>query len=186
MTPAHTVRIIGGRCKRSRLPVLDSPGLRPTPDRVRVTLFNWLGIDLSGCRCLDAFAGAGSLGFEAASRGAAEVVMLETQSQVFQSLKHTRQKLALSEVQVFQEDALTYMSRVACHSFEVVFLDPPFAATDLRQRAVQAATRVLVPGGLIYLESPEVSTSLNLPQELLLHRQARAGSVHFELRRRAD
>src|ERR1700754_383505 len=84
----HTIRIIGGEWKRTPLPVLDLDGLRPTPDRVRETLFNWLGQDLSGQRCLDMFAGSGALGFEAASRGAAHVVMIEKDRRVFQALRH--------------------------------------------------------------------------------------------------
>src|SRR5881394_3860722 len=93
MNLPREVRIIGGQWKRSKLPVADSPGLRPTPDRVRETLFNWLGQDLSGWRCLDAFAGSGALGFEAASRGAAEVVMVERDPVLVASLTATRQRL---------------------------------------------------------------------------------------------
>ena len=185
MNSAHTVRIIAGRCKRSRLPVLQAPGLRPTPDRVRVTLFNWLGIDLSGWRCLDAFAGTGALGFEAASRGATQVILLETQANVFQSLQHTQEKLVLPQAQVVRQDALPYMSQAPSSSFEAIFLDPPFGAPHLQQQAVQAAIRLVVPGGFIYLESPQASSPSSLPEKLLLHRQARAGAVYFQLLKKA-
>src|SRR5438045_9743994 len=90
--PPHEVRIIGGVWRRSKLPVADSPGLRPTPDRVRETLFNWLGQDLSGWRCLDAFAGSGALGFEAASRGAAEVLLVERDPRIGRSLRESQQR----------------------------------------------------------------------------------------------
>src|SRR5258706_13162008 len=91
--PPHEVRIIGGQWKRSKLPVADAPGLRPTPDRVRETLFNWLGNDLSGWRCLDAFAGSGALGFEAASRGAAAVLLIERDPRLARCLRESQQRL---------------------------------------------------------------------------------------------
>ena len=97
---AHEVRILGGQWKRTPLPVLDRPGLRPTPSRVRETLFNWLGQDLSGWRCVDAFAGSGALGFEAASRGAAEVVMLERDPALVHSLQETARRIGAAH-QVF-------------------------------------------------------------------------------------
>src|SRR5206468_12965839 len=98
--PPREVRIIGGQWKRSKLPVADSPGLRPTPDRVRETLFNWLGQDLSGWRCLDAFAGSGALGFEAASRGAAEVVLVERDPRIVRSLRESQQRLQATALRV--------------------------------------------------------------------------------------
>lgn len=180
--PAHQVRLIAGQCKRSKLPVIDAPGLRPTADRVRVTLFNWLGADLSGWRCLDAFAGTGALGLEAASRGAAEVVLLETHAQALRSLQTTRERLQLSRVRVLRDEALSFMRRAADASFELVFLDPPFEQAALRQSALQAAVRLVVPDGLVYLEAPEaVGPEAALPPGLVLHRQGRAGAVHFHL-----
>ena len=107
----HEVRIIGGRFKRSKLPVADRPGLRPTPDRVRETLFNWLGQDLSGWRCLDAFAGSGALGFEAASRGALRVVLLERDARLVRALQATQQRLQAEGVRVERADALAWMAR---------------------------------------------------------------------------
>ena len=104
--PPHEVRIIGGQWKRSKLPVADVPGLRPTPDRVRETLFNWLGQNLDGWRCLDAFAGSGALGFEAASRGAAQVVLLERDRHLARSLGESAQRLKATALRVECADAV--------------------------------------------------------------------------------
>jgi 16S rRNA (guanine(966)-N(2))-methyltransferase RsmD len=178
---ANEVRIIGGLWKRSKLPVAAKPGLRPTPDRVRETLFNWLGQDLSGWRCLDAFAGSGALGFEAASRGAASVVMLERESLLVDSLLATQKRLGATAIRIERADALAWMARRATQTFDLVFLDPPFDA-GLSVAALTAALPVVAPGGYLYLEAPEALTEL--PPGLLLHRQARAGAVHFCLLRR--
>ena len=180
----HAVRIVGGAWKRSKLPVADRPGLRPTPDRVRETLFNWLGQDLTGWHCLDAFAGSGALGFEAASRGAARVLLLERDAELARSLEATRQRLQADAVRVERADALAWMARAA-ETFDLVLLDPPFDA-GLSQPALAAARRLLKPGGLIYLEAPaaldaEAAAALGLA----LHRQARAGGVHYQLLRAA-
>src|SRR5436190_19292352 len=108
------VRIIGGQWKRSKLPVADAIGLRPTPDRVRETLFNWLGQDLDGWRCLDAFAGSGALGFEAASRGAAEVTLIERDSKLVRGLRAVQERLKATEtVRIEAADALAWMARSA-------------------------------------------------------------------------
>jgi 16S rRNA (guanine966-N2)-methyltransferase len=180
--PAHEVRIIGGQWKRSKLPVADRPGLRPTPDRVRETLFNWLGQDLSGWRCLDAFAGSGALGFEAASRGAAEVVLLERDPALVASLLTSRQRLKAEALRVEGSDAIGWMGRAAPGSFDLLLLDPPFG-TDLAERALPLATRLATADGLIYLELRQALAAL--PDGWDLHRQGRAGAVHFHLLRRA-
>src|ERR1700712_3551982 len=104
------VRLIGGQWKRSKLAVSDAPGLRPTPDRVRETLFNWLGQSLDGWRCLDAFAGSGALGFEAASRGAAEVVLLERDRRVAGLLAQAKERLKATQLRIEQVDALGWMA----------------------------------------------------------------------------
>ena len=125
----HEVRIIGGLWKRSKLPVADKPGLRPTPSRVRETLFNWLGQDLSGWRCLDVFAGSDALGFEAASRGAVQVVLVERDGQLVRGLRDTQARLkAGSRVQVEAGDGLAFLRRCGAGSFDLVFIDPPFDA----------------------------------------------------------
>lgn len=183
MSLAHHVRLIAGRCKRSKLPVVQAEGLRPTADRVRVTVFNWLGVDLSGWRCLDAFAGTGALGFEAASRGAAEVVLLETHQQAVRSLQATQERLHLNQVRVINADALAYLRRAPKASLELVFLDPPFEATALRQAVLLAAVPVMVPDGLIYLESPQPLALDDVPKGLVVHRQGRAGAACFHLLR---
>ncbi len=190
MKPAkapHEVRIIGGQWKRSKLPVADAPGLRPTPDRVRETLFNWLGQDLEGWRCLDAFAGSGALGFEAASRGAAEVTLLERDTRLVRNLHLVRERLKADTVRIETADALAWMARSALERFDLVFIDPPFDA-DLFVPALKAAARVVVPSGFIYLEADRafgddlVLTELGLR----LHRQGRAGAVHFHLIQRSE
>ncbi len=178
------VRLIGGLWKRSKLPVADAPGLRPSPDRVRETLFNWLGHDLAGWRCLDAFAGSGALGFEAGSRGAASVVLLERDRRLVAALLDVKARLHADAVRVEATDALGWMGRQAPDLFELVFVDPPFDSA-LAPPALTAAARLLVEGGYVYLESGVV-----LPAEaaaalgLAIHRQARAGAVHFCLLQR--
>jgi len=178
------VRIVGGLWKRSKLPVADTPGLRPTPDRVRETLFNWLGQDLSGWRVLDAFAGSGALGFEAASRGAAEVLLLERDPELVESLNVTRRRLkGGGALRIERADALAWMARHPAAAFELVFLDPPFGA-GLAEAALAAARPLLVSGGFLYLEAPEPLAGV--PPGLRLHRQSRAGAVHFQLLQRED
>ena len=180
------VRIIGGQWKRSKLPVADLPGLRPTPDRVRETLFNWLGQDLTGWRCLDAFAGSGALGFEAASRGADQVVLLERERRLATTLNETKARLKAEQVRVDNVDALTWMARCAPASFELVFLDPPFDA-PLMAPALAATVRIVVPQGFVYVESGEPMAAEPLTAlGLSLHRQGRAGAVHFHLLQRVN
>jgi 16S rRNA (guanine966-N2)-methyltransferase len=178
---AHEVRIVGGTLKRSKLPVPDKPGLRPTPDRVRETLFNWLGQDLAGWRVLDAFAGSGALGFEAASRGAAEVVLLERDAALVRSLNASRERLNATAVRAELADALTWMARQEPSRFDLVLLDPPFDSA-LAAPALQAAVRLLHTGGFVYLEAPTALSEV--PAGVELHRSARAGAVHFHLLRR--
>ena len=184
--PPHEVRIIGGQWKRSKLPVADAPGLRPTPDRVRETLFNWLGHDLSGWRCLDAFAGSGALGFEAASRGAAEVVLVERDARLARSLRESQARLGAAGLRVEIADGVANMRRASPHSYELIFLDPPFGA-NLHQPALAAAAPLVVRGGFIYLEADQAADDAALaPLGLRVHRHGRAGAVHFHLLTPAD
>jgi 16S rRNA (guanine966-N2)-methyltransferase len=176
------VRIIGGQWRRSKLPVADHPGLRPTPDRVRETLFNWLGNDLTGWRVLDAFAGSGALGFEAASRGAAEVLLLEREPALVAALDASRQRLKAEHLRVQRADAMAWMAACEPARFELVLLDPPFDA-GLAGPAALAASRLVGEGGYVYLESAE--PLVDLPPGLQPHRASRAGAVHFQLWRRA-
>jgi 16S rRNA (guanine966-N2)-methyltransferase len=169
----NSVRIIGGEYRSRILHFPDVTGLRPTPDRVRETLFNWLGQRLHGLTCLDAFAGSGALGFEAASRGAARVVMLERDSKARDALRQNTGLLRASQVEILQMDALAYLA-AAGELFDVIFLDPPFDK-DLLAPAMQCAATRLRPGGKIYAESP---TPLN-PDTFTVLRQGRAGLSHF-------
>ena len=177
------VRIIGGQWKRSKLPVADKPGLRPTPDRVRETLFNWLGQDLAGWSVLDAFAGTGALGFEAASRGATTVQMLERETKLVSGLAATKSKLDASAVTITQADALAWMKRAPAQ-FDLVLLDPPFDA-GLFEPALAASLNCVVPQGWIYLESSAPLAAASLAERgLELYRHVRAGNVHAHLFRR--
>ena len=181
----HEVRIIGGQFKRTKLPVADKPGLRPTPDRVRETLFNWLGQDLTGWRCLDAFAGTGALGFEAASRGAKEVRLVESDPALVAQLKLIQSKLAMDAVQVVRGDGIAALRQAAPGSLDAVFIDPPFDS-DLFDAAVAAAGLAVAASGFVYLEAP-VSWSDERLQAvgLKLHRHLKAGAVHAHLLTRA-
>ena len=181
---AHQVRIIGGQWKRTLLPVADKPGLRPTPDRVRETLFNWLGQSLAGWRCIDAFAGSGALGFEAASRGAAEVLMVEQDPELVAGLRVLRERLAAAAVTVQRGDGLAALRSRPPASADLVLLDPPFDA-DLFEPALEAASPALTADGLIYLEAPLAWADEGLaPFGLGIHRYLKAGRVHAHLLRR--
>jgi 16S rRNA (guanine966-N2)-methyltransferase len=182
----HEVRIIGGQWKRSKLRVADHPGLRPTPDRVRETLFNWLGQDLSGWRCLDAFAGTGVLGFEAASRGAARVLLVEQEGAVLESLTLAKTRLKADAVQVQRGDGVAVLRQSPPGGWDLVFLDPPFAGT-LLSPALQAAVQALSATGFIYLESAQRWDEPSLMAlGLRLHRHLKAGAVHAHLLQHAS
>ena len=181
----HEVRIIGGQWKRTRLKVLDKPGLRPTPDRVRETLFNWLGQDLGGWRCLDAFAGTGALGLEAASRGAQEVLLVEQDAALVAQLLKLKEQLHAETVRVQRGDGLAALGQAAGTSLDLVFLDPPFDA-HLFAPALAAAARTLRPGGYVYLEAPTEWTAEALQAlGLSVWRHLKAGAVHAHLLQRA-
>ena len=171
--PTNSVRIIGGEYRSRVLHFPDATGLRPTPDRVRETLFNWLGQRLHGQACLDAFAGSGALGFEAASRGAARVVMLERDSGARDALRRNAALLGTGNVEIRQIDALAYLAGVN-EQFDVIFLDPPFDG-NLLLPAVQSAATRLRAGGKIYAESP---ASFH-PEGFSVVRHGRAGLSHF-------
>jgi len=183
---SHEVRIIGGQYKRSKLQVADKSGLRPTPDRVRETLFNWLGQDLNGWRCLDAFAGTGALGFEAASRGAAQVLLVEQDGALVAQLKRAQEQLKATAVQVLRGDGVAALRHALPGSLELVFLDPPFDS-NLFAPALQAAAPALTVAGFVYLEAPKRWLEAELlALGLQTHRHLRAGLVHAHLLRRID
>jgi len=170
------IRIIGGQYRSRLLRVAARPGLRPTPDRVRETLFNWLGQDLSGAACLDLFAGSGALGFEAASRGASRVVMIESDRVALSALEASRTALGATQVEIIGSGAEAYL-KSARERFDVVFLDPPF-----RQNAVPGLLarlpRVLSARARVYAESAEPVDAAEGWHEL---KRSRAGGVSYQL-----
>ncbi len=183
---AGEVRLIGGQWKRTKLRVPDLPGLRPTPDRVRETLFNWLGQDLTGWRCLDAFAGTGALGLEAASRGAMHVLLCELQPALVAQLQRLQAQLGAGNVVVRRGDGIAALRGQASHSLDLVLLDPPFDA-GLFESALHAAASALAPSGYVYLEAPEAWSDEALADYgLTCHRHLKAGAVHAHLLRLAE
>lgn len=181
MSKINKVRIIGGSHRRRLIEFPDADGLRPTPDRVRETLFNWLGQTLDGRRCLDLFAGSGALGFEAASRGASEVAMVERNRAVYRCLQDNIKKLGFGNVALRGEDGLEF-AKQQNRPFDVIFLDPPFQSDYLPVLLPLLADK-LVQGGLLYVESgaefePDVSWAVI--------KRARAGAVFYQLLQRAD
>ena len=172
----NRVRIIGGEW-RSRLVAFPSAAdLRPTPDRVRGTLFNWLGQDLTGKICLDLFAGSGALGFEAASRGARRVVMVESAEAVYRALQENVTKLGAGAVELRRADALEFL-RSDGGIYDVVFLDPPFR-TDYLKRVLPVLASRLADGAMIHIEAPRAP---ELPQQWEVWRSGRAGAVIHQL-----
>lgn len=173
------VRIIGGEWKRTPLPVHDAEGLRPTPDRVRETVFNWLNflwdLDWQGKRVLDMFAGSGALGFEAASRGASEVVLCENQAAACRQLRANQEKLHAAQIKVLQGDAFLTSSRLQC-GFDLIFIDPPYQLA-LWQRALESAAKLLKEDGLIYLELPKQQEIPDFLADWTIVRSMQAGMV---------
>jgi 16S rRNA (guanine(966)-N(2))-methyltransferase RsmD len=179
--PPGEIRIIGGQYKRTKLPVPDKPGLRPTPDRVRETVFNWLGQDLTGWRCIDVFAGTGALGFEAASRGADQVLLCEQDAALVTRLKALQLKLQAAMVQVERGDGIALLRRQSSGSQQLVFLDPPFDS-PLFEGALKAAAQVVAEPGYVYLEAPKAWDDEALAAYgLKVHRSGKAGAVFFHL-----
>ena len=170
------VRIIAGRHRGRRIAVPDAPGLRPTPDRVRETLFNWLGQWLDGLSCLDLFAGSGALGFEAASRGAKRVVLVESSAVVFSVLQRSRGIFAEENIQLVRGDAFAYV-KSSDEKFDVVFLDPPFGQNAL-PAVLERLPRVLAPGARVYAEGPRPAEETTGFEVL---KRDRAGQVHYGL-----
>ena len=180
---ARTLRIIGGRWRGRKLRFPAEEALRPTPDRVRETLFNWLGPGIAGARCLDLFAGSGALGLEALSRGAARVLFVEQGAAAARDLKATLDEWGGTEGEVRRADALALLAGPA-EAFEVVFLDPPFASTLLAEaapRLVQGGW--LAPGALIYVEAAARTGLPPLPATWQLLKAKQAGEVGYHLLR---
>ena len=197
--PPREVRVIGGTLRGSKLPVADRPGLRPTPDRVRETLFNWLGQDLTRWRVLDAFAGSGALGFEAASRGAAEVIMVESDRAAVATIGRQLERLRSADdaaardaalaIELRRDDILRALPALAAagHRFDLVLLDPPFGE-DWLGRVMPGLAPVLADGARLYVESGAAvdpgQLAAGLPEgsgQLVSLRLGRAGQVHYHL-----
>ena len=176
----NSVRIIGGQYRRRVLRFPESEGLRPTPDRVRETLFNWLGQDLDGCHCLDLFAGSGALGFEALSRGAARVVMVEQAPKVLAALRENAEMLGKpAALEITRGDALQYLSSTKS-KFDLIFLDPPF------KKGWISRLEPLIPGvasenAALYVEAEQEIAALG---DWRAVRHGKAGEVHYQLMRR--
>ncbi|GAA4413146.1 hypothetical protein GCM10011450_18570 [Advenella faeciporci] len=177
----HKIRIIGGQFKRTAIPVADVPGLRPTPDRVRETVFNWINHlwdgDYSNKSVLDLFAGTGALGFEAASRGAEHVQMVEQNRQAMLNLRQIRDKLNLQQVRINSGDAMLVLKRMDASRFDLAFLDPPFQK-DLIQEVLPYLPQILKPGSLVYTESEK---KILLSPSFKLMKEGKAGAVFFQL-----
>jgi len=178
---AGQVRIIGGRMRGRRLLVPEVPGLRPTPDRVRETLFNWLAPHISGMQVLDLFAGSGALGLEAASRGAGAVTLVEQHRAAQATLRESLERLAQPEVRLVPGEALSFLA-TDTGRYDLILLDPPFAA-DLLGPALMAIPRHdrLSAGGFCYIEMPREAPMPALPAGWTLHRSGRAGEVGYHL-----
>ena len=190
---AGKLRIIGGEWRSRQLPVVDLPGLRPTTDRVRETLFNWIQNDIPGAHCLDLFAGSGALGFEAASRGAASVTMIELQNNAMQVLKSNKQLLGANQgeahnradnIELIQQNALIWLAAYQGKPFDVVFLDPPFES-DYLEKAIKLLDELacLSANACIYLECAINQQLPELPTSWAMSREKKAGQVKYLLAR---
>jgi 16S rRNA (guanine(966)-N(2))-methyltransferase RsmD len=173
------IRITGGEWRSRLIQVVDGPGLRPTPDRVRETLFNWLGRDLTGLACLDLFAGSGVLGFEAASRGAASVVLVERDQRAFATLRQNAATLADARLEVLRADALEFAAAAGRQGrrFDLAFLDPPYREAWL-ERLWPLLPAMLDRGARLYVEA-EAAVVPPAPWQVV--RQGHAGQVFYHL-----
>ena len=187
----NRVRIIGGNLRSRMIEFPDAPGLRPTAERVRETLFNWLGQTMADQYCLDLFAGSGALGFEAASRGAAGVVMVESNRDAVDALKRNVALLKAGQCEVIHADALKYIE-ATMHRFDIIFIDPPFAA-DYLPKCLPNLARCLQPGGMLYAEWHQPLAGVIAAASLVnaratdsacqwrILREGRAGMAYFAL-----
>ena len=182
--PARTLRVIGGawRGRKIRFPPVEA--IRPTPDRVRETVFNWLQQDIAGARCLDLYAGSGALGLEALSRGANEVVFVDVEPAVVRHIGDTLRELGCDRGRAVRSDAAGFLAGPPT-PFDVIFLDPPFAEPVLSDicRRIEAGGW-LKSGGLVYLEAPAAAGAPELPPGWTLLKSKRAGEVGYHLARR--
>ncbi|AZL85977.1 16S rRNA (guanine(966)-N(2))-methyltransferase RsmD [Aliivibrio salmonicida] len=183
-----SIRIISGRWRGRKLPVHDAEGLRPTTDRIKETVFNWLALDIPRSRCLDLFSGSGGLGFEAASRGAEHVVMLELNKQAHTQLKQNAESLKADNIELHHIDALAYLNQTPTpFPFDVVFIDPPFRKDLLEETLTKLEQNGwLTKNAMIYIEAEKELSSLPTPAHWRLHRDKTAGQVTFKLYEREE
>ncbi len=178
---AGQIRIIGGQWRGRKLPVPQSAGLRPTTDRVRETLFNWLAADLPQSRCLDCFAGSGALGIEALSRYAGQVTLLELETSVARQLSTNLQTLKATTGQVVQGNTLQWLNQPG-QPYDIVFIDPPFRKGLLTETITLLETHGwLASDALIYIECETEQGALQVPDSWRLHREKTAGQVAYRL-----
>ena len=181
-SPSGRLRIVAGKWRSRLLPVADEPGLRPTSERIRETLFNWLTPDIHGMRCLDLFAGSGALGFEALSRGAASVVFVETAPGAAKTLRVSIGTLDAGDATVVQTDAQAFLKSDNPQKFDLVFLDPPFADDLLEDLCrLLAGSGCLAAGARIYLEQGREQTVPTLPEGWSFIREKTTGNVRYSL-----
>ena len=176
---AGTLRVIGGRWRGRKLTVLDSEGLRPTPSRVRETLFNWLQFSLSGANCLDLFAGTGALGLEAASRGVEKVTLVEFNAGTAEQLSKNCQQLGADNYQLVNKDAVSFLSGDQ-DQYDIVFIDPPYELGIWSEIAEQLVSQdCLSLNALIYVEYPLTAIKPSLPSKWQLIKEKKAGGVNY-------
>jgi len=183
---AGSIRIIAGKHRGRKLPVLMLDGLRPTTDRVKETVFNWLMPYINQSNCLDCFAGAGSLGFEALSRNAQHITFIELDKHAAKQLKANKQLLTADNIDIFQQSALTYLNCAPSKTFDIVFIDPPF-----RQGLVTQSITLLQQGwlnkkALIYIEMESENDQLIIPNNWSLLKEKCAGQVSYRLYQLVD
>ena len=178
----NRLRIVGGRWRGMRIDFPAIEAIRPSPDRVRETLFNWLQTQIVGARCLDLFAGSGALGIEALSRGAAEVIFVDREPQIGRHLSQTLQRLGATGGTVQVEDAAAFLNRPP-RRFDIVFLDPPFASALLQTAFARLVQGWLAPEAHVYVECPADTPLPPLPPGWIVYRSKQAGQVGYHLLR---
>jgi len=177
----NSLRIIGGEWRSRKLGFPDNPLLRPTPDRVRETLFNWLQNDIHNAHCLDLFAGSGALGLEALSRGASECCFVETDNTTLQQLKENLALLKCDKGTLHNLDGLSYLGKITT-PFDIVFLDPPFDHNLwLTSLDLLLSRQLLASNAKVYIESPSHNTNINLGNAWKILREKTAGDVRYQL-----
>jgi len=180
-SPSGRLRIVAGKWRSRLLPIADEPGLRPTSERIRETLFNWLASTIEGSRCLDLFAGSGALGLEALSRGAGEVVFVENSARVAAVLKESVKMLEASSARIHKADAISYLKSEP-EPFDIVFLDPPFAADLLEDLCrLLSEGNWLAEGARVYLEQDRERPLPELPDGWTILNEKTAGQVRYAL-----